>query len=218
MHMARCEHRSRSGTGAGRTEKEEVCVWTQWKKKKKNSRGPQSVTTEGAPSILFNRDHVLGAVPLSFYLYVCTYVANPHDSHFPSLWVCLLLTFICDSSISAHWAFTVVWDAQRGAKTCMLHWTGRFSAFWFHSSCKCVHLSLYLMLWFLHFGGLCMCVCECVSVWFCHLKWLHYSAEALSSVKCKKTVMCFMKQSRTLWSCPPSPRPAFCLWKTLAKK
>lgn len=61
------------------------CVYGHSEKKKKNSRGPQSVTTEGAPSILFNRDHFLGAVPLSFYLYVCTYVANPHDSHFPSL-------------------------------------------------------------------------------------------------------------------------------------
>ena len=109
-------------------------------------------------------------------------------------------------------------DVQRGAKTPMLHWTRRFCAFWFHSSCKCVHLSLYLMSWFLHFGGLCMCVCECVSVWFCHLKWLHYSAEALSSVKCKKTTMCFLKQSRTLWSCPLSPRPAFCLWKNLSQK
>lgn len=61
------------------------CVYGHSEKKKKNSRGPQSVTTEGAPSILFNKDHFLGAVLLSFYLYACTYIADPHDSHFPSL-------------------------------------------------------------------------------------------------------------------------------------
>lgn len=32
-----------------------------------------------------NKDHFFGAVLLSFYLYACTYTADSHDSHFPSL-------------------------------------------------------------------------------------------------------------------------------------
>lgn len=57
-----------------------VCMDTV-KKKKKNSRGPQSVTTEGAPSILFNRDHFLGAVP--FLLFVRVHI------HCQSSWLTL---------------------------------------------------------------------------------------------------------------------------------
>lgn len=60
------------------------CVYGHSERKKELTRAT-GVATEGAPSILFNRDHFLGAVSLFFYLMRVHIVANPHDSHFPSL-------------------------------------------------------------------------------------------------------------------------------------
>lgn len=90
------------------------------KEKKELTRNPEVSTTEGAPSILFNRDHFLGVISLFFYLALFLATLPILMTHTFRIWSAIL-TFICDSSLSAHWAFTVVWDVQGGAKKRMLH-------------------------------------------------------------------------------------------------
>ena len=145
MHTPRWENGvAEVGQEGRRHRRRRYGLWTQYKITWARECDPRRCTSRPVQQIT-SWEQLLS----SFYLYaringgvcVCTYIANSHDSHFLCLQICLPLKVICNSSINAHWAFTVICGHANGGQKPSLppnahapscHWTRRFYTFWFH--------------------------------------------------------------------------------------